>query len=130
MPYGHVLVLFRVPLQLCRLLMFRNFSLLIHTSVYSSLFFLLLCFFLCFPNSFVFYPSFFLTLNIFLSFLSPPHWNIMTQYVFQSLLSFVYHSKISRSLWMLIFVRVISKSQFMMGFFKSYSVEDSFKPRT
>ena len=42
---------------------------------------------------------------------------IMTEYVFQSFLRFFYHAKISRRLWMLIFVRVRSKIQFKIGFF-------------
>ena len=82
------------------------------------MFLLLLRFFLWFPNFFVFYPSFFLKLKIFLSFLSPPHCIIMTQYIFQSFLNLVYHAKISISLWILFFFRVISKSQFTIGFFQ------------
>ena len=130
MPYGHVLVPSRVPLRICSLLIFRNLLLFIHTSIHFILFLSLLCFFLCFPNLFVFSPSFYLSLNIFLSLLSPPHCIIMAQYVLQSLLSLVYHAKSSRSLWMLIFFRVRLKSQFTIIFFKSSSVEDSFKQRT
>ena len=100
-PYGHVLVPSRVTLRLFSLLIFSNLLLFIHTSVHFSLFLSFFCFFLCFPNSFVLSPSFFLTLKIFLSFLSPPHCIIITQYVFQSFLSLVYHAKISRILWML-----------------------------
>ena len=118
MPYEQVIVSSRVPLQLCRLLIFRNLSIFIHTSIHFSLFLSFFCFFLCFPNSFVFSPSFLLALNIFLSFLSPHHFIIMMQCVFQSLLSLVYHAKSSRILWMLIFVRMISKSQFTIGFLK------------
>ena len=104
--------------------------LLIHTSINFSLFLSFFCFFLRFPNLFVFSPRLFLTLMIFIYFLIPPHFIIMTQYVFQSLLSLVYHAKISRSLWMHIFVRARLKSHFTIGFFKSSSVEVSFKPRT
>ena len=107
-PYGHVLVPLSVTLRLCILLVFSNLFLFIHTSVHLSFFLLLFCFFLCFPNSFVLYPMFLLTLKIFLSFLSPTHWIIMTQYIIQSLLGLVYHAKSSRSLCVLIFVRVIS----------------------
>ena len=126
-PYGHVLVTSRVTFRLWSLLIFRNLLLFIHTSIHFSLFLLFFYYFLWFPNLFVFSPRLFLTLKIFLSFLSPPHWIIMTQYVFQYLLSLVYHAKTSRSLWMLIFVRVISKSQFTIGFFKSSSLEDPLK---
>ena len=82
-PYGHILVPLRVPLRLCSLLIFRILLLLIHTSVHFSLFLPLFFFFLCFTNSFIFYSSFSLALNILLSFLSPPRCIIMTQYVFQ-----------------------------------------------
>ena len=116
MPYGHVIVPLRVPLRLCSLLILRNLLLLIHTSVHLSLFLSFFCFFLCFTNLFVFSPSFFLMLKVFFYFLSPHHCIIMTQYVLQSLLSLVYHAKICRSLWILIFVRVILKIQFTMGF--------------
>ena len=92
--------------------------LLIYTSVYFSLFLLFFYFLLCLTNLFVFSPSFLLTLNSFLSFLSPSNSIIMTQYIFQSFLRFVYHAKSSRILWMLIFVRVIPKSQFTISFFK------------
>ena len=109
-PYGHILVPLRVTLRLCRLLIFRNFLLFIHTSVHFRLFLSFFCFFLQFPNSLVFSPSLFLTLNTFFSFLSPPHCIIMTKYVFQSLLSLVYHAERKRILWMLIFFRVILKS--------------------
>ena len=95
-PYGHVHVNLRVTLRLCSLLIFRNLFLPIQTSVHLSLFLSFLFFFLCFPNPFVFYPSFFLTLKIFLSFLSPPYCIIMIQCVFQFLLSLFYHAKISR----------------------------------
>ena len=114
----------------CSLLIFRTLFILIHTSIHLSLFLLFLCFFLWFTNLFVFSPSFLLKLKIFLSFLIPPHFIIMTQYVLQSFRSLVYHAKISRILWMLIFVRLIYKSQFTIGVLKSSSVEDSFKPRT
>ena len=117
-PYGHILVPSRVTLWLCRLFIFRNLFLLIHTIIHFSFFLLLFYFFLCFSNSCFFSPSFSLTLKIFLSLLSSPHLIIMTRYVFQSFLSLVYHAKISRSLWMLIFIRVRSKSQFMIGFFQ------------
>ena len=111
------------------LLILRIFLILIHISIHFSLFILFFCFFLCFPNYLLSYPRLSLKLNIFLSLLIPPHCTIRTQYVFQSFLSLLYHSKISRSLWMLIFFRVRSKSQFTIGFFKSSSVEDSSKPR-
>ena len=117
-PYGQVIVPLRVPLRLCGLLIFRNLLLFIYTSVHFRFFLSLFCFFLCFPKLFVFSLSFFLRLKIFLSFLSPPHCIIMTQYVFQSLLSLVYCAKSSISLWMLIFVRVILKRQFMICFFQ------------
>ena len=100
-----------------QLIIFRKLLFFIHISVHFRLFISFFCFFLCFPNSLVFSPRFFLTLKIFLSFLSPPHCIIMTQYVFQSLLSLVYHARHSRSLWMLIFVMVILKSPFTIGFF-------------
>ena len=112
--YGHVLVPSFVTLLLCHLLIYRKLLLLIHASVHSSLFLL----FLYFLNFFVFYPIFFLTLKIFFSFLSPLHCIIMTQYAFQYLLRLVYHVKISRSLWVLIFVSVISKIHFTIGFFQ------------
>ena len=60
----------------CSLLIFSNLLLLIHTSIYFSLFLLLFCSFLCFPNSFIFSPRFFLTFKIFLLL---PHWIIITQ---------------------------------------------------
>ena len=124
-PYVHVLVTLRVTLRLCSLLMSMNFLLLINTSVHFSLFISFFCFFLCFPYLYVFFPSLFLTLKILLSFLIPPHCIIMTQYVFQSFLSLVYHMKTSRILWMLIFVKVRSNSQFMNWLiFQSSSVED------
>ena len=116
--YGHVILPLCVPLRLCRLLVFKNLLLLIHTITHFSLLFSLLCFFLWFPNSFVFSSSFLLTLNIFISFLNPSHCIIMTQYVFQSLLRLVYHAKISRIMWMLIFVRVILKRQFTIAIFQ------------
>ena len=97
-PYGHVLVPSRVLLRLLILLIFRNLLLYIHTIIHFSLFLLFFCFFLCFPNSFVLSPSFFLTLNIFLSFLSPPHCIIITQYVFKLFLRLVYHEHHSSSL--------------------------------
>ena len=115
--YGHVLVPLCVSLQIWNLLIFRKLLILIHTSFHLGLFLSFFCLFLCFPNPFVFSPIFFLTLKIFLYFLSPPHFIIMTPYVFQSLLSLVYHAKISRSLWMIIFFRVILKIQFVIGFF-------------
>ena len=130
MLYGHVLVPLRVTLRLCSLLIFGNLFLFNHKSVHCSFFLLFFCFFLWFPNSLVLSPSFFLTLNIFFYFLIPSHCIFKTQDVFQSFLSLVYHAKISRSLWMLIFVRVISKRQFAIGSFKSSSVEESFKQRT
>ena len=114
--YGHVLVSLRVPLRLCSLSIFRNWLLLIHTSVHFSVFLLFLCSFLYFTNSFVLYPSFFLTLKILLSFIIPFHCIIMTQYVLQYLLSLVYHEKSTTSLWMLIFLMVRLKSQFMICF--------------
>ena len=117
-PYGHVLVPSRVPLRICSLLIFRNFLLLIHTSIHFSLFLSFFCFFLWFTNLFVFSPSFYLTLKTFLYLLSPTRYIIMMKYIFPSLISLVYHVKSSRILWMLIFVRVISKSQFMIGFLK------------
>ena len=117
-PYGHVIVTLHVKLRLCSLLIFRNLLIFIHTSVHFSLFPSFLWFFLCFPNSFVFSIILFLALEYFLSLLSPPHCIIMTQYVFQFLLSLVYHAESSRSLRVLIFVRVISKSQFTIGFFQ------------
>ena len=129
-PYGHVFVPSHVTLRIWILMILRNLLIFIHTSVHFSLFLSFFCFFLYFPNSFVFSPSFFLTLQIFLPFLSPPHCIIMTQYVFQSLLSLVYHARTRKSLWMLIVVRVISKFQFMVGFFKPSSVEVSLKQRT
>ena len=116
-PCGHVLVPLRVPLWIFSLLIFSNLFFLIHTSIHFSLFLSFFYFFLCFPNLFVFSPSFFLTLKIFLYLLSPPHCIIMMQYIFQSLLSLVYNAKISRSLWMIIFVRVRPKRQFTIGFF-------------
>ena len=116
-PKGHVLVPSHVKLRLWILLIFRNLLLLIHTSLHISLFLSFFWFFLCFPKLFVYSPSFFLTLKIFFYFLSSPHYIVMTQYVFQSLIILVYHTKISRSLWMLIFVRVRLKSQFTIGFF-------------
>ena len=100
-PYGHVLVPSRVTLRICSLLIFRNLLLLIHASVHFSLFLSLFLLLLCFLNSFIFSPRLFLTLRIFLSFLGPLHCIIMTQYVFQSLLSLVYHAKSSRILWMI-----------------------------
>ena len=117
-PYGHVIVPLRVPLQICSLLIFRNLLLFIHAIVHFSLFLSFFCFFLCFLNSFVFSSSFFWTLRIFLYLLSPPHCIILTQYVLQYLLRLVYHAKISISLWMRIFVRVIPKSQFTIGFYQ------------
>ena len=99
----------------CSLLIFRNLLLLIHTSAHFSLFLLFFCFFLLFPNSFVFYPSFFLTFNIFLLF---PHCIIIKKCVFQLFLSLVYHAHHIRCLWVLIFVRVILKCQFTIGFFR------------
>ena len=95
-----------VPLRLRRLLVFRNLLLLIRTSVHFSLFLLWFWFFLCFPNLFVFSPSFFFTFKILLSFLSHIHCIIITQYVLQSFLILVYHTKRRRSLWMLIIFRV------------------------
>ena len=111
-PYGHVLVPLRETLRFCSLLIFRNLFLFIHTIVHFSQFLSLLCFFVCFPNQFVLFLSFFVTLKIFLSVLSPPHFIIMTKYVSKSLLSLFYRVKISRSLWMLISIRVRSKIQF------------------
>ena len=52
--------------------------LLIQASI-SDFFFFFFCFFLCFPNSFVFSSRLFLMLKIFLSFLSPPHCTITTK---------------------------------------------------
>ena len=75
------------------LLVFRNLYLLIHTSFHFSLFLSLLWFFLWFTYLFVFSPRFFLTLRVFLYFLSPPHCIIMTQYVFQYFLRLAYHKK-------------------------------------
>ena len=123
-PHGHVLFPLCVTLWLCILLIFRNLLIYIHKSVHFSLFISFFCFFLWFTNSFVFSPGFFLALNILPSFLRPTHCIIMTKYVFQSLLSLVYHAESSRRLWMHIFVRVRPKSQFTIGFFKSSSVED------
>ena len=100
------------------LLIFRNLLLIIHISVHFSLFILFLWFLLLFSNSLLFYTISFLTLNIFLSFLIPPHCIIMTQYFFQYLLSLLYHAKTSRSLWIIIFVKVASKSQFTIGIFQ------------
>ena len=117
-PYGHFIVPSRVPLRLCSLLIFSNLLFLINTIIHFSLSLSCFCFFLCFPNSFVLSPRFFLTLKIFLYLLSPPYCIIMTKYVFQSLLSLVYHEKGSRSLWMLLFVRVRFKTQFTIGFFQ------------
>ena len=117
-PYGHVLVTSRVPLRLCSLLIFKNLLLIIHTSVHLILFISFFWFFLWSPNSFVFSPSFLLELKIFLSFLITPHCIIMTQYVFQYLLSLVYYSEIIRSLWIILIFRVILKRQFTVGFFK------------
>ena len=102
----------------CSLLVFRNLLLLIHISVYFRMFLSFFYLFLCFPNSLHFSPRFFLKLKIFLSFVSPPHCIIMTQYVFQSLLRLLYRAKSRRSLWMIIFVRVGSKSQFKIVFFQ------------
>ena len=130
LPYGHVLFPLCVSLRLFSLLIFRNLLLLIHTSVYFRLFLWFFWFFLCYHNFFFVSPIFFLTLNISISFLSPPHCIIMTQCVFQYLLSLFYHAKSSRILWMIFFVRVRLKSQFKIGFFKSSSVEDLFKQRT
>ena len=115
-PYGNVLVPLCVTLRIYSLLIFRNLLLLIHTSVHFSLFFLFLWFFLYFPNFFVFPPIFFLTLKFFLSFLNHTNCIIMTKCIFLFLISLVYHAKSSRSMWMLIFVRVISKSQFTIGY--------------
>ena len=106
-PYGYVLVPSRVTLRLRNLLIFRNLLILIHTSVYFIFYILFFCFFFCFTNSFVFSPRFFLMFKIFLYLLIPPHCIIMTQYVFQSFLGLVYYVKSRRSLWMIIFVRVI-----------------------
>ena len=128
--YGQVLVPLSVTLHICSLLIYRNFLLFIHTSVHFSLCLSFFYFFFCFPNFFVISPRLFFTLKIFLSFLSPPHCTIMTQYAFQSLLRLVFHAKGIWSLWMLILVRVISNIQFTIGFFRSSSVEDSFKQRT
>ena len=119
-PYGHVHAPLRIPLRLWSLLIFSNLLLLIHTSVHFSLFLLFFCYLLCFSNSFVFSSSFFLKLMTLLSFLNPPHCIIMTQYVFQSLLSLVYHEKIIRSLSMLIFFRVRPKGQFTIDFFSKH----------
>ena len=117
------ILLWRMDTFLFLCVFFRTLLLLIHTSIHFRLFCSLFCLFLCFTNSFVFSPILFLTLMILLYFLNPPHWIIMTQYVLQFLLSLVYHSKISRILWILIFVKVISNSQFTIGFFKSSSVQ-------
>ena len=117
-PYVHVLVPFRVPLWICILLILRNLLIIIHTSVNFRFFISYFCFLLYFPNLYVLFPSLFLTLNILLSFLSPHRCITMTQYTFQYLISLVYHAEIIRSLWMLIFVRVRSKSQFTIGFFQ------------
>ena len=100
------------------LLILRNLLLLIYIIVHFILFLSFSCFFLWFTNSVLLSLSFFLLLKIFISFLIPTHFIIMTQYIFQSFLILVYHAKISRSLWVLIFVRVISKGQFTIGFFK------------
>ena len=118
MTYGHVLVPSCVPLRIFGLLIFRNLLLIIHTSVHFSLFLSFFWFFLFIPNSFVFSPILFLTLKIFPSFPSPHRCIIMTKYVFQSLLSLVYYAKVSRSLWLLIFWGLISKSQFTVDFFQ------------
>ena len=115
-PYGHVLVPLCVPLWICSWLIFRNLLLLIHKSVHFIFFLFFFCFLLCFPDLFVLSTSFFLELNIFLHLLSPPHCIIMTQYFFKYFISLIYYSKISRSLRMIIFVEVISNSQFMIGF--------------
>ena len=77
-PYGHVIVPLSVILQICILLIFRKLLLLINASVHFRLFLLLLWLLLSFPNSFVLSPSLSLTLKIFLSLLSPPHFIIMT----------------------------------------------------
>ena len=114
--YGHFLVPSRVPFRFCRFLVFGKLLLFINTIVHISLFLLFFWFFLFFPNLLVFSPSFFLMLKIFLFLLSPPYCIIMTQYVFQSFPSLVHHAKISRGLWMHIFVRVQSKSLFPIGF--------------
>ena len=50
----------------CRFLVFRNLLLLIHTRFHFIFFLLLFWLFLWYPDSFVFFPSFFLTLKIFL----------------------------------------------------------------
>ena len=75
---------------------------------------------LCCMNTFLFLCVFhcvFCLFLIFLYLLSPPHCITMMQYVFQSLLGIFCHAKSSRSLWMLIFVRVGSKSHFTIVFF-------------
>ena len=46
-----------------------------------------------------------------------PNCIIITQSVLQSFISLVYHTHHCRSLWMLIFIWVISKSQITIGFF-------------
>ena len=123
-PYGHILVPLHVTLRLFSLLICRNVLLLIHISVHFNLFLLFFWFFLWFTNFSLLYPSFLFLLNIFLSFLSTPHFSIMMQYVFQSLFSLLYQATISRIPWMLIFVRVGLKRQFKIGFLKlSYVAE-------
>ena len=117
-PYGHVLVPLCVPLWICSWLIFRNLLLLIHKSVHFIFFLFFFCFLLCFPDLFVLSTSFFLELNIFLYFLSPPHCIIMTQYVFQSFLSLGYHAKNIRILWMLIFSGVDWRASLGIGFFQ------------
>ena len=124
------LFLLRVLLRLWRLLIFRDLLILIHISAHFNLLLSFFCFFSCFPNSFVFSLSYFLTLKIFLFLMSPPHCIIMTQYVFQYEPSLVYHATRKRRLWILVFPGWDRRSCLQLAILKSSSVQDSFKKRT
>ena len=71
-----VLLLCVFRCNFCRMLVFRNLLLLIHTSVHLRMFIFFFWLLLCFHNSSVFSTSLFLTLEIFLLF---PHCIIITQ---------------------------------------------------
>ena len=103
--------------RFCRWLILKKLFILINTSVHFNLFLSLFCFFLCFPHSFVLSPSFFFAMNSCLNFLIPPRYIIMTQYVFQSFIILDYHAHHSRSLCILILVRLRLNSQCTIGFF-------------
>ena len=127
-PYGHVLVPPCVILRICGLLIFRDLFLFIHTSVNFSFFFVLLL--LLVISSFGRLLSKILIdiedIHLFPESSSLYHYDA----IILPILSWPCLSReISRSFWALIFVRVRSKSQFTIGFFKSSSVEDSFKQK-